>query len=178
MIEKLIDLLANGWHYIAPFVVLEPYEGGGVLRFGRYHRTIGCGFSWKWPLAEVVISVPTCTTTMRIPPQTLTTRDGVGVVCGGVIKYQIKDVEPYICGVLDQVDVLADTTMGAILSAVTDADYETLRADLAGAARRARQRVADQVNRFGFKVEAITFTDFGKVRSFRLVSEHAANIAN
>lgn len=176
MFEKLLELLVSGWTALAPFIVIEPWQGGVVLRMGRYHRSIGEGFHWKWPLIEGVYDVPTCTTTMRLPPQTLTTKDGTGVVCAAVIKYAIRDPVPYVTQVMDQVDVLADVTMGAILTAVSEVDYEATRHALPE--RQVLESVRKQVNKYGFKVEAVTFTDFGKVRSFRLVQEHGANLSN
>lgn len=175
-LEKLIDLFVTFWQQLAPFVVLDPYQGGVILRLGKYHRTIGPGLSWKIPVVESCIDVPTCITTMRLPPQTLTTRDGVGVVAACVVKYAIRDPQPYVTEILDQADVLADVTMGATLTAVAEMTYDDLRVALPE--RRVLDSLRKQVNRFGFRIESVTFTDFGRVRSFRLVTDHNANLNN
>ena len=57
MFEKLIDLLVGAWHRLCPLEIIEAYNRGVVLRFGRYHRTLEPGLHWKWPVAEDVVSV-------------------------------------------------------------------------------------------------------------------------
>ena len=176
MFERLIDLLASGWDYIAPFVVIDAYQGAVVLRFGRYSRTLEAGFHWKWPLAERAIEVDTCLTTLRLAPQTLTSHDGKSLVVAAIVKYRIVDPKPYVIGILDQVDVLADVSMGAIAQCVRAVDAATLFSDppegkVATAIRR-------QVNRFGFEIEAVTFTDLGRVNSLRLIQPHGVSLGN
>lgn len=167
MFEKLVELLAGAWSALRPYELVEVYNRGVVLRFGRVHRTLQPGLHWKWPLAEDVVSVMTVITTLPLPPQTLTTRDDRGVVIGATVKYQIVKPEPYVSDIWDQRDVLNDVTMGALLDAVREMDYAALIAQPPTA--RVLELVRKEVNRYGFKVHAVTFTDLGRVRSLRLI---------
>lgn len=176
MFEKLIELIAAGWDRIAPFTVVDAYEGAVILRFGRYSRTLEPGLHWKIPLAERAVEVNTCITTMRLQPQTLTTSDGLSVVVTAIVKYRIADPEPYVVGVWDQQDVLADVTMGATARAVRAVTWEALRAD--PPERAVLEEARKQCNRFGFRIEAVTFTDLGRVNSLRLIQPAAANLGN
>lgn len=176
MFDRVFDALVQGWDRVSCAEIVHAYEGAGVLRFGRYHRTLTPGWHWKWPFVEHVVSVNTCVTTMRLPPQTLTTRDGQSVVVSAIIKYQITDVQPYITDIWDQADVLADVTMGAIRGAIVGEDWATIMAQ--PPEQKVRELVRKEVNRYGFKIHGVTFTDLGKVRSIRLVQEHGLNLAN
>lgn len=176
MFERLIDLLLSAGEQLMPFFVVDVYQDAGVLRLGKYHRTCGPGFHWKIPFAEKNIEVMTCMTTMRLPPQTLTTADGKAIVVAAVVRYKIRDVQPYISLVTDQHDALADVTMGAIRTAVRDMPFDALLSEppegkIATAVRRS-------VGRYGFDVEAVTFTDLAAVRSFRLIQASPKDLDN
>lgn len=176
MFDRIFDFVVAAWVHLSPGAVIDPYETGGVLRLGKYHRTISNGFHWKWPLVERVIEIVTCMTTLRLPPQTLTTKDGVGVVVTVIIKYEIKDVESYITKIWDQNDVLVDVSMGAVRSTLSAATYDELLKEPPEA--KVLEVIRKEVNQFGFKVHKITFTDLGKVRSFRLIQPHGKDLAN
>jgi regulator of protease activity HflC (stomatin/prohibitin superfamily) len=176
MFEKLIEMAIQGWAYIAPFAVIDAGEGGGVLRLGQYHRTLDTGFHWKWPFFERVVEVTTCITTTRLDAQTLTTQDLRGVVAAATIKYEIKNVKPFITEIFDQGDVLIDVTMGEIRKAVTAHNYaDLMRSPPEDVILKA---VREEVNKFGFKVHRITFTDLAAVRSLRLIQPRPKDMGN
>lgn len=176
MLEKLIELMVQGWRFITPICEVDVHETGAILRCGKWGRAVVAGWHWKWPVLEKLIVVESCITTLRLPHQTLTTKDDVGVVVAGIIKYQIVDVKPYVTEIWDQNDVLADVTMGAIRRVIlgkTYADLVTINPedDVLSAVRK-------EVNRYGFKVHRVTFVDLARVRSIRLIQEPPKNIDN
>lgn len=171
MLERLLDALIHGWEWLRPFFVVRVFERGVVLRFGKYNRDIGPGLHWKWPLIEEPIEVTACITTVRLPAQSLTTRDDVQVTVASIVKYEIVDPKPYCTEIWDQHDVLADVTMGAIRKATADADYATLvKSPPEGIVLAS---VRKEVNRFGFKIHAITFTTFTRARPLMLLNQAA-----
>lgn len=167
MFERLIDLLITGWTRLAPAEIVQVYEGGVVLRLGKYQRTVGPGLVWKWPVIDTVFLANTVITTMRLLPQSLTTKDDVGVVIAAMVRYQITDVKPFVCEVYDQKDVLADISMGSIRRAVLKLTYkELVEGDPEATVTKL---VRDSVNKFGFKIYQVTFLDLARVRSLRLI---------
>lgn len=176
MFEKLIDLIVQLWHTLSPAQIIKVYQSGGVLRFGKYHRTVGPGLAFKWPVVEEIIDAVTVETTFRLPAQSLTTLDDVSVVVAAIIKYEIVDIQAYTEKIWDQHDVLADTTMGAIHKAVASMDW----ADLLGESpeKAILEKVRNAVRKYGFKVHSITFTDLGRIRSYRLIQAVAKDIDN
>lgn len=176
MIEKLIELADKGWTRITFLFEIPVYEGAAVLRFGRLHRVVGPGWHWKLPVIERYEDHTTCATTLRLEPQSLTTKDDVNIVVSAIIKYQLKDVGAYVSQIFDQKDVLADTTMGAIAEAVMAGEYRTLLENPIAAAVQTKVRRA--VSRYGFDVISITLTDFGRLRSIRLIQHAPKDIDN
>jgi regulator of protease activity HflC (stomatin/prohibitin superfamily) len=169
MFERLLELVLGVWDSAVPWVVVNAYENSVVLRLGKYHRTLTPGLHWKLPFADDPNGVNMSTTTLRLPPQTLTTQDGIGVVVSVIVKYKVVDPRPYVTDVWDQVDVLADTVMGATRLAVADATWKELAENPPEKVVAASTR--KQVNKYGFRVEAITFIDLGRVRSIRLMGD-------
>lgn len=168
MLEQLVAILHGAWAKISPAFVVPVYQIAAVLRLGKFHRAVYPGLHWKIPFLDEIYHANSVMTTLRLQPQTCTTSDGRGAVVAGVVKYRITDIEPFITGVYDQRDVLTDVAMGAILTAVHKLTFDELvndppEAQVATAVRR-------QVNRYGFEIISITFTDIGAVRSLRLIS--------
>lgn len=176
MFEKLIDLVVQLWNRISPAQIIKVYETGAVLRFGKYNRTAEPGLCWKWPVVEDVVEVNSVITTLRLPPQSLTTKDGYGVVIEAIVKYQVVNVQAYVTQIWDQHDVLADVTMGSIHRAVKEHSWQELLEQ--SPEQRVLQFVRNEVNRFGFKIHNITFTSLGRVRSLRLIQQVAKDIDN
>src|SRR5438309_2066325 len=124
MFDRILEWIDHGWQHIKPFFVVDAWETVGVLRFGKFHRTAAPGFHWKIPFVDDPHQVTSCVTTVRLPAQYLTTKDDVQVALAAIIRYEIKNVQPYICGIFDQHDVLCDVTMGAIRRRVKEANYQ------------------------------------------------------
>lgn len=165
--EKLIDFLVGSWNRLSPLEIIEAYNRGVVLRFGKYNRTLEPGIWWKWPVVEDVVSVLSCVTTMPLPAQTLTTKDDIGVVVAAIVKYQIAKPEPYVTDIWDQRDVLQDVSMGAVQQAISSVDYALLVKS--PPEEQILKAVRKETLRYGFDVLKVTFTDIGKVRSIRLI---------
>lgn len=167
MFDRLLDLVVKAWDRLAPAEIVNAYEAGVVLRFGRYARTVGPGLAWKIPFVDNIITAKTCVTTMRLPAQSLTTADYKHMVVAAIVKYQIRDVRPFMLDVWDATDVLADVTMGAIKTVVNRSDHESLIGE--DAERSVLELVRKEVNRYGFQILRVTFTDVAAVKSLRLL---------
>lgn len=168
MFERVFDFIAAFWNVLRPWVVIDDYEGGVVLRLGRYYRELKPGLHWKLPLADVAVTTSTVITTMALRPQTLTTRDDLTIVISAIVKYHIADVRAYLLDIWDSADVLNDVTLGAIKEIVALVNYSDLQ----------RKEIEDDVlitvqeeaKKFGVHVHKVTFSDLGRVRSIRLIT--------
>ncbi len=167
MFDKLLEFVHDLGGQFMPFEVVDAYEAGVVLRFGRYHRPAPSGLVWKWPWAERVLTSKTCVTTLRLPPQTLTTADREQVLVTAIVKYEIADPRAFLLDVWDATDVLSDATAGAVRRAVEGRRFDDLLADKWE--REVLERVRAEVARYGFRILRVTYADLGRVRALRLV---------
>jgi len=168
MFEWLREILASLHEHLIPFVVIYEYENGGVFRLGQYHRTLGPGFHWRWPLVEAVFTEHMVVTTLALEPQTITTKDDRTVVVGGIVRYRICDVKDFLCEVSNQHDALRDTAMGAVLKQVRQLELRTLLDD------PPENKIASDIRRlvkpFGISIDSFTFTDAAPIRTIRLIT--------
>jgi len=168
MIDRIIDFISRMWKDIIIWYVLAEYEGGFILRLGRFKRLLKTGVNWKIPFADDIHITKIVPTTTPLRAQTLTTKDGKQIVVSSIIKYQVTNVQKFLLTIWDSDDVLRDTTMGAIKSVIADTESVNIRG------HEIEQQVSDivqgEVRKYGVKVHRITFVDIGMVRSFRLIT--------
>lgn len=171
MLDRLLDFLSQFLERLLPaFIVLE-YQRAAFFRAGRFRNVRAPGWHWKIPLLDDFDIYTVATTTLSLPVQSATTKDGIAVVAKAMVRYKITDLSVFAVEVADQIDALGDTTCGIILSAIEAETWETGRAsDLDGIVTRKARAAA---KKWGIEVEAVTFTDLAQMRSIRLFNEQA-----
>lgn len=169
MLDRIVDTIGLIWDYIVPYVVIMEYQVGVQLRWGKYKRVINAGFYWKIPLADFIIIEHCAITTIGLPPQSLTTKDGKTVVVKGMIKYNIEDAHTYCLKVWDAQDALVDTACGIIKETVNERSWDELReGKIDGLISR---RVTSKMKEYGINVSWVTLTDMAEMKSIRLFME-------
>ena len=169
MIERILDFIASFWRLFLPWVVVDDFEGGVLLRLGRFHKELSPGFQWKLPLFDMPVVTSTVITTMALRAQTLTTKDDLTIVVAAIVKYRIENVRAYLLDVWDSADVLNDVTMGAIREIVASYNYAYLHDHLIE--EDVFRIVHEETRKFGVEVLKVTFSDLGKVKSLRLIGD-------
>lgn len=168
MLDWLKEIIVQCWELLLPVHVLDQYQAGVVLRFGKYNRTRGPGLVWKWPLAERVLEATVCVTTHRCEQQSLTSKDLKEVVIRAIVKYRIRDPKAYLLEIWDQQDALEDVASGAVRAAVESNDFKDLILG-DGWERDVLERVRRETVKYGFWVERITYADLARMKSMRLM---------
>jgi regulator of protease activity HflC (stomatin/prohibitin superfamily) len=174
MFERLLDFIATSWNVLRPVLVVSDFEGGVILRFGRFNREITPGLHWKYPLSENAIITSTVITTMALRPQTLTTKDDLTIVLSAIVKYHISDVRAYLLDIWDSADVINDLTLGAIREIIASVNYK----DLCGCPleEEVLRTIKDEAIKYGVDIHKVTFSDLGKVRSLRLITNESSEL--
>lgn len=162
MIEKLLDFLERFWESIVPWVIVPQYEEGVILRLGKFNRIISKGFNPKWPMIESFDNVSIVMQTIELPTQTLGDR-----IIAFIIRYQINDVKTYLLDVHDASDVIRDISLGAVRRATQDYNEPD---DIEKSAKR---RLKRSLKKYGVLVHEATITDYGKIKSLRIIMDEA-----
>jgi regulator of protease activity HflC (stomatin/prohibitin superfamily) len=169
MFDKLVDLLVRFSMDILPFVIVEQWNGAVQLRFGKFIKVLYPGIHFKIPFFDSVIECPVITQSVNLPSQTLTTLDEQSIVLKSIIRYRVSNIQTYLLGVMHANDVLIDTTQGMIRDVVELTTWD----DLVDVNETITNKVKEYVVRWGIEVEAVTITDLGIVKSFRIFGDEA-----
>ena len=167
MLDKLVDLLVRFGMDMLPFVIVEQWNGSVQLRFGKFIKVLYPGIHFKIPFFDSVIETPVITQSVNLPSQTLTTLDEQSIVLKSIIRYKVSNVRTYLLGVMHANDVLIDTTQGIIRDVVERTTWN----DLVDVNETITNEVKEYVVRWGIEVEAVTITDLGIVKSFRIFGD-------
>lgn len=167
MLDKLIDFIVTFIKDILPFKIVDQWEQGVHLRFGKFYRVVYPGLSWKFPFFDQVWVTPVITQTVNLKPQTVTTLDDQTVVLSSIVRYHIVDVEKFLLGVMHANDVLVDTTQGIIRDIVESTSWD----DLVDLGQTVLPEVNGEVEKWGIKVQLISFPDLGMITTYRIISD-------
>ena len=169
MFDKLVQLIERFGYQLMPYVIIEEWNAGVHLRYGKWIKTLYAGIHFKIPFFDNVIETPVITQSVNLPSQTLTTLDEQSIVLKSIIRYKVSNVRTYLLGVMHANDVLIDTTQGMIRDVVELTTWE----DLVDVNETITDKVKEYVVRWGIEVEAVTITDLGIVKSFRIFGDEA-----
>jgi len=167
MLDKLVDLLVRFGRDMLPFVIIEQWNGAVQLRCGKFIKVLSPGIHFKIPFFDSIIECPVITQSVNLPSQTLTTLDEQSIVLKSIIRYKVSNVRTYLLGVMHANDVLIDTTQGMIRDVVELTTWN----DLVDVNETITNEVKEYVVRWGIEVEAVTITDLGIVKSFRIFGD-------
>lgn len=170
MFDKLLELLAQFWHELVPFIVIREYEQGIVLRLGKYNRTIVGGFHWKLPFIEEVIAEHTVPTTIALEAQSVTTSDDKSVVVRGIVKYRVSDIKTFLLDVYDAHDGISDMAQGIIKTVLGERTW--LECQSPDVENMITKKIRTEAKRWGLEVLTVILTDLAIIRSIRLFSDH------
>ena len=169
MLDKLVDLLVRLGRDMLPFVIIEQWNGAVQLRYGKWIRNLSGGIHFKIPFFDSIIESPMITQSVNLPSQTLTTLDEQSIVLKSIIRYRVSNIQTYLLSVMHANDVLIDTTQGIIRDVVEMTRWN----DLVDVNTQITNEVKEFVVKWGIEVEAVTITDLGIVKSFRIFGDEA-----
>ncbi|MDA1337788.1 MAG: SPFH/Band 7/PHB domain protein [bacterium] len=71
--------------------IVNQYEKGLVMRFGKYQRTVGSGINILVPFVESILAVDMRERVLNVDPQDVITKDNVAVIVDAVVYYKVID---------------------------------------------------------------------------------------
>ena len=153
------------WH------VMEPTQAAVKVVCGRKILTQTDGILVWWPAITSVTIYPVARQANDLRAQTIVTADQKSYVVGGMIVYEISDVEAIVCHTFDPDDTIRDVA----LTAIHDVCIQHSESDLLAYARSGRldtemrREARKQLDGYGVRVLRLTLTDLAPCRVYRLV---------
>lgn len=167
MFDKLIELLIDFIEAFRCGIIIDEYERGVVLRFGRYQRILEPGFHFLWPFyIDKVLHDSVVPRTWNLGPQGLTTADGRLITVSAIITHSIKDIRKSMLEVERVDDAVRDLCYSNIARLIMQSTWQDVCSEeFEGRLLRACRRNAAK---YGLDLTQIQLADCTPVRAYRL----------
>lgn len=172
MFDRIFDFLKQFGRFFQFWVILDPWEGGVILRLGKFSRMAKVGWNWIWPfMIEFGSTANTAVHTLIVGPQSLMTKDGKQVVITSVITCTVEDPKPFILEINGGVQALDDAATGVVSKLVMSKTLEELLGmDIANELTKDIRRFSKP---WGVGINKVQLSDFTLMRSIRLLQSMA-----
>lgn len=170
MFDRLIDLLVQFIELFRFWTVVDPYEEALVLRLGKLHRHLYCGWHLIIPMGvERVLAEHIVPAVRVLENESATTSDGKSIAFRAVATYRVSDIEKLLLKVEDGNHAVVDACAGEVARVLRESTWAEISQpeilDKVTAAARKRGF------RFGVEIMSIQFTALTLCRTIRLMGE-------
>jgi len=170
MFDKLVDLLIQFLDLFFFVRIVDEWESGVVLRFGRFHRLAGPGWRLIVPLGvERLITQDTYPVVSKLAVQSLTTADGFAVSVRALVTWRAQNVRKVLleCGGAEE--ALVDSVTGVVARNVMAVNWRDLVSE--EFAKMVTSDVTRKARTWGVKVLAVQLSDVVKCRTYRIMGD-------
>lgn len=171
MFDKLVDLIINFIGLFRFWSIIRDFEGGIILRLGKFHRMAKPGWNWRWPFdVEECFYSNINMMTRVVGPQSLTTKDDKSLIVSVVITEKVEDVKKFLIECTHGHSIIEDATYGAVATLIHNSTWDELMGiDLA---HQLEITVRRQAKKYGVDIIQLQLVDFTKSKSLRLMQSH------
>ena len=175
MLDRLVDLIVNFIELFYFSFVVDEYERGVMLRFGKYHRDLLPGIHFKIPFrVDVPIVISVVPDATRLQTQVFTLADGTTVALTPVLTYRVHNVKKALLEVEDAETSLHDATAGAIRRLVSPHPFQDLQSPdkCAEIEMLVTKDIRSEAFKWGYEVLRVQFPDMVKLKgSYQLFGD-------
>ncbi len=144
---------------LSGFRVINQYEKGVVLTFGKYTTTKKPGLTWIIPLIQKMIKVDMRIVTTDVPQQEVITRDNVTVGINAVVYYRIENAEKAVLEVQDVRNAVALYAQATLRDVIGGVELDTLLSERDKLAEEIKKIVDIATDSWGVDVYTIKIQD-------------------
>jgi len=168
MFDRIFDFIESVWEWLIPWVIIDAYEMGVVLRFGKFHRVVSPGLRFIWPFGIEEVKYQTVVRqTSYLDVQSLTTKDGKGVCLAGIVTYTITNIHKFLLLIDDGENDMNNMVYGIISDCVEDTLWDDIKTTLFNS--RVFNYSQKECNDYcGVNIIAIKWSDKATARNLRL----------
>ena len=141
--------------FLSGIRIVNEYEQGVVLRFGRFAGVRTAGLKWIIPFIDRMIIIDMRVTAEQVPPQDVITRDNVSVKVNAVIYFRVMLADRAFLQVTDflfATSQFAQTTLRSVLGQV---DLDDLLSQRDKINRQLQEIIDRHTEPWGVKVTAV-----------------------
>lgn len=125
--------------FLNGFRIVNQYERGIVLTFGKYSATKTPGLNWIIPAVQKMLKVDMRLNTIDIPQQEAITKDNVPVGINGVVYFRVENAELAILEIQNFREAVSQYAQAALRDVIGSVDLDALLVE--------RDRIADEIKK-------------------------------
>ncbi len=165
-VQQLFEYLFQNFKI---FVIVQPWETGIRVRFGKITKKLYKGVYFKIPFFDNVYIQEARLRIVSLPVQTLTTKDGKTVTLNASIGYCIIDIEKLYNTIFHPEISIQNITMAAIATFINKNDINSINPQNIDECAFDSLKELD----YGLKFTYCKITNYAVVKTFRLIQDHS-----
>lgn len=158
--------------FIPRWVIIDSTHA--AVKFVRGSRVVACaaGIIWYWPVTTNLVLHPIARQTANLKSQTIMTSDERTVIVGGLIVFEISDIEKVLAHTFDPDETIKDICLSTIHDVCCQLTWTELHAEQRSGAldRKLRAEAKKDLDRYGVRVIKMTLTDLAPCRVLKLLN--------
>lgn len=135
--------------------VIDQFERGVVLTFGRYSGLRKPGLQIIIPIVQRMIKVDQRTNTIDIPKQEVITSDNVTVNVDAVVYFRVHDAEKAILEVTNYIYASSQFAQAALRDVTGNVELDSLLGNRDEVSNKIKEIVDVQTDKWGIDVESV-----------------------
>ena len=139
--------------------IVNQYERGVKLRFGRYISTLRPGFRWIIPIVDRLIKVDIRIVAVDIPSQEIMTRDNVPIRVNGVVFYKVVNAERAVLEVETYSYAISQLAQSALRDMCGKSELDHILAEREEIGQKIQEVVDRETDEWGIKVTDVKIKD-------------------
>ena len=139
--------------------VVDQYERGVVLTFGKYTSTRTPGLTWIFIGVQRMIKIDLRITTTDIPQQEVITKDNVPVGINAVVYFQVQNAENAILNIKDYTTAVSQYAQAALRDVIGAIELDPLLSEREKIAEEVQKIVGEATQPWGILVTDIKIQD-------------------
>lgn len=169
LFEWLGDIIEWFGKFIPRMEIIRSTHKAVKFVRGKNLKSVEPGLCVYWPLVTELDIIPAERQTKNLPPQRLTTKDDIRVVCAAIVVFKVVDQLRAVGKSWDYEDTIRDISMGAIASIIMDTNYDTLRkGNPSEVGEELTKLCRKRLRRFGIGIYSCFITDLCKANVMAL----------
>jgi regulator of protease activity HflC (stomatin/prohibitin superfamily) len=162
LLDRLFDFISGIWDLFLFVEIIEEYERGVVLRWGRPDRDLEPGAHFYWPFhIERIMIVDVVPEARTLPEQRFTLRDGTTVAIRPVITFRVSNPRRHLIDVQDAKSSLLDVVAGVVRREMVPHSWSDLQDPeiCSGIEKGILAEMKKEARKWGIEVEKAQYPD-------------------
>jgi regulator of protease activity HflC (stomatin/prohibitin superfamily) len=173
-IGHIIDWVGQ---WIPRWTIIRTTHGGCKFVRGSRVVPLGPGVHFYWPATTELLTYPTARQAVDLRSQTLMTTDGKILVVGGLVVYEISDIEAILAHTWDPEQTIRDISLTSIHDVIVRLSWADLQSlhETGRLSLRLRKRVRVELAKYGVKVLKVSLTDLAPARVYKVIQSTSSD---